>query len=126
MHLWGHVKRISSTEAVVLPTSKIILGTSRGKLPTQLSVLEEDRQEWITEELQWGAQEGIPMRRNWFFLGLEKNEDPNQTWITALKYRNQETKREQQKRELLVTVSTATEYKRPELLHHIPLQAKTK
>lgn len=72
MHLWGHIKRISSKEAVVLPTSKIILCTSRGKLPTQLSVLEEDREEWITEELQWGAQEGTPTRRNWSFLGLEK------------------------------------------------------
>lgn len=45
MHLWGHVKRISSKAAVVLPTSKIILCTSRGKLPTQLSVLEEDKEE---------------------------------------------------------------------------------
>lgn len=77
MHLWGHVKRISSKEAVVLPTSKIILCTSRGKLPTQLSVLEEDREEWITEELQWGAQEET-MRRKWSFLGLER---PKQTWI---------------------------------------------
>lgn len=82
MHLWGHVKRISSKEAVVLPTSKIILCTSRGKLPTQLSVLEKDREEWITEELQWGAQEET-MRRKWSFLGLKNNQDPNKLGYTS-------------------------------------------
>lgn len=104
MHLWGHVKGISSKEAVVLPTSKIILCTSRGKLPTQLSVL-EDKEEWLlksysgmlSKEHQWGK---IGHPSSWEKPKLK------QTWISALKPRNQDTK----ERTTEVSTSCNSEY----------------